>query len=44
MSREGIRKLLRRMRLSWTRLTYTLAEGDAEQQQAFEKQMELIKN
>ncbi|WP_429894275.1 winged helix-turn-helix domain-containing protein [Geobacillus thermoleovorans] len=43
MSREGIRKLLHRMRLSWTRPTYTLAKGDAEQQQAFEKQMDLIK-
>ncbi|RXS90447.1 winged helix-turn-helix domain-containing protein [Geobacillus sp. PK12] len=43
MSREGIRKLLHRMRLSWTRPTYTLAKGDAEQQQAFKKQMELIK-
>ncbi|BDG39867.1 helix-turn-helix domain-containing protein [Saccharococcus caldoxylosilyticus] len=42
MSREGIRKLLHRMRLSWTRPTYTLAKGDAEQQQAFEKQMDLI--
>ncbi|WP_242663840.1 transposase [Geobacillus zalihae] len=31
------------MRLSCTRPTYTLAKGDAEQQQAFEKQMELIK-
>ncbi|MED4877925.1 winged helix-turn-helix domain-containing protein, partial [Anoxybacillus geothermalis] len=43
MYREGIRKLLHRMRLSWTRPTYTLAKGDAEQQQAFEKQMDLIK-
>jgi transposase len=43
MSREGIRKLLHRLRLSWTRPTYTLAKGDAEQQQAFEKQMDLIK-
>ncbi|WP_167372781.1 winged helix-turn-helix domain-containing protein [Geobacillus thermocatenulatus] len=31
MSREGIRKLLHRMRWSWTRPTYTLAKGDAEQ-------------
>ena len=43
MSREGIRKLLHRMRLSWTRPTYTLAKGDSEQQQVFEKQMDLIK-
>lgn len=43
MSRERIRKLLHRMRRSWNRPTYTLDKGDAEQQQAFEKQMDLIK-
>ncbi|MED0685305.1 winged helix-turn-helix domain-containing protein [Anoxybacillus ayderensis] len=28
MSREGIRKLLHRLRLSWTRPTYKLVKGD----------------
>ncbi|GAB6004456.1 hypothetical protein JCM12214_03560 [Geobacillus vulcani] len=43
MSREGARKLLHRMRLSWTRPTYTLAKGDPDKQKAFEQEMEWLK-
>jgi hypothetical protein len=44
MSREGIHKFLHQMRLFCTRPIYTLSKGDANQQQAFEKHMDLIKN
>ncbi|WP_455906190.1 helix-turn-helix domain-containing protein [Geobacillus stearothermophilus] len=43
MSREGIRKLLHRLRLSWTRPTYKLVKGDAKRQAAFQKELEFIK-
>ncbi|EPZ37940.1 transposase [Anoxybacillus ayderensis] len=43
MSREGIRKLLHRLRLSWTRPTYKLVKGDPVLQAAFEKELEFIK-
>ncbi|ANB60865.1 winged helix-turn-helix domain-containing protein [Anoxybacteroides amylolyticum] len=43
MSREGIRKLLHRLRLSWTRPTYKLVKGDPERQAAFQKELEFIK-
>ncbi|MBW7652353.1 winged helix-turn-helix domain-containing protein, partial [Anoxybacillus sp. ST4] len=43
MSREGIRKLLHRLRLSWTRPTYKLVKGDPVRQAAFEKELEFIK-
>jgi transposase len=43
ISREALRKLLHRKGLSWTRPTYTLAKGNPERQQNFEKQMDLIK-
>ncbi|MCZ0757153.1 helix-turn-helix domain-containing protein [Anoxybacillus sp. J5B_2022] len=43
MSREGIRKLLHRLCLSWTRPTYTLVKGDPVLQAAFEKELEFIK-
>ncbi|MBW7651946.1 winged helix-turn-helix domain-containing protein [Anoxybacillus sp. ST4] len=43
MSREGIRKLLHRLRLSWTRPTYKLVKGDSVLQAAFEKELEFIK-
>ncbi|WP_297991234.1 winged helix-turn-helix domain-containing protein, partial [uncultured Anoxybacillus sp.] len=40
---EGIRKLLHRLRLSWTRPTYKLVKGDPVLQAAFEKELEFIK-
>ena len=43
MSRGGIRKLLHRLRLSWTRPTYKLVKGDAKRQAAFQKELEFIK-
>ncbi|KHF28965.1 hypothetical protein LR68_02159 [Anoxybacillus sp. BCO1] len=43
MSREGIRKLLHRLRLSWTRPTDKLVKGDPVLQAAFEKELEFIK-
>ncbi len=43
MSREGIRKLLHRLRLSWTRPTYKLVQGDPVLQAASEKELEFIK-
>lgn len=43
MSREGIRKLLHRLRLSWTRPTYKLVKGDAKRQAAFQRELEFIK-
>lgn len=43
MSHEGIRKLLHRLRLSWTRPTYKLVKGDPERQAAFQKELEFIK-
>nr|WP_232467157.1 winged helix-turn-helix domain-containing protein [Anoxybacillus flavithermus] len=44
MSREGIRKLLHRLRLSWTRPTYKLVKGNPTHQAAFQKELEFIKN
>ncbi|MED0687844.1 winged helix-turn-helix domain-containing protein [Anoxybacillus ayderensis] len=43
MSRESIRKLLHRLRLSWTRPTYKLVKGDPVLRAAFEKELEFIK-
>ncbi|BBW96526.1 hypothetical protein GsuE55_13590 [Geobacillus subterraneus] len=43
MSREGIRKLLHRLRLSWTRPTDKLVKGDPTLQAAFQKELEFIK-
>ncbi|WP_420864991.1 winged helix-turn-helix domain-containing protein [Anoxybacillus ayderensis] len=43
MSREGIQKLLHRLRLSWTRPTDKLVKGDPVLQVAFEKELEFIK-
>ncbi|MBN6189283.1 transposase [Aneurinibacillus sp. BA2021] len=43
MSRGGITGMLRRMGLSYTRPTYTLAKADKKKQEAFVNQMNLIK-
>ena len=44
MSWEGIRKLLHRLRWSWTRPTYKHVKGNPEHQATFQKELEFIKN
>ena len=43
MSREGIRKMLHRMKFSYTNATYVLKKANKEKQVQFQKQLDMIK-
>ncbi|WP_256869731.1 winged helix-turn-helix domain-containing protein [Bacillus sp. CDB3] len=43
LSRESIRTMLHRLKLSYTRATYVLKKADKQKQQRFQKQIQVIK-